>query len=886
MAFRGHASKGSVQPVQVPDAAAKIIAQGAQTLKAMKTAQEFELQRSMDWLKSKREAEAQEEAAMKVNFDIDQKGNEIRHKGRQKNFQIRKDNVDTELKNHQNLVTGITGAAKAIVDYGKHRQSVNENAQDGESFLKLITGEEDVGQQLGAKIINNQAAITAESTDTSADLAKVQGVNNGIVQGMRSQSMRFYDEKSRTAALTLGVTGFKGELESQLATGDQLITVTDETTGQTQQIPINQVRGSKQTAAAAAQLLPGFLAKYGINKHNALLNAPQLVQLRQSIQTVVGNEQAAELKQLEQSRAQTLKTTYLNNPTSKAAQEFVWANSHNGVTPHESVKSLFDFFGMKGNDGDLRMTDGQVRDNLRTTGIDPAQPHQSLEARFPELTSNMWEERRKAVLTDFQTEQNYRNMHLTKATQGIVDGLGEAMQNGDSPSNEDIDQLVKDMMMAGHTQSQIARVESFKEVTNETIINENLEEQFEEQILVGGLTKQEILNSGLDNKKKAALLKQVGDLETAGSKAHTESIKDAIEDKTGYISGKSQGHWSTPMATERALKEYRSLKWQYIKGGVPEEKAGADAWKEVIKEIEKDDGRYSVKGMVLGGDKGFEHEVNQVKVPSPELMNKEWKTQLETHGPSAINTQPMISQTQLQSIADKSKDGQGGIPQVPFAANMIAAQIPGTSGLDVARAQMEHYNIPIPATWKGAISVDEDMGSNDVTKRLTKQYVTPLRATLATQVSYNASQGISPEQTLRSSGAVRRSLRGNPIVISGGQVGDPASGRSTGPHADVVVRDPQGNKIDPAPFLNRIHYNGKPVLDSFGETSGYGWRTVMGRSGFHAARDIGTPQGTPLEVVGGQLIKTDFDKGGWGRLKVFNIGGGYTIQIGHLAGGG
>ena len=149
---------------------------------------------------------------------------------------------------------------------------------------------------------------------------------------------------------------------------------------------------------------------------------------------------------------------------------------------------------------------------------------------------------------------------------------------------------------------------------------------------------------------------------------------------------------------------------------------------------------------------------------------------------------------------------------------------------------------------------------------------TPARANLVSS-AYNSGQG---NQYFRNPESMRQDL----TVYTGGTPGSPGAGRTTGPHSDIVVRDPQGNRIEPGPFMKYLHYQGKPMAETFQMTSPYGPR--WGR--MHAARDYGTPHGTPLQVVNATPVGRGHDAGGWGDWEEFELNEhpGYTIQVGHL----
>ena len=99
------------------------------------------------------------------------------------------------------------------------------------------------------------------------------------------------------------------------------------------------------------------------------------------------------------------------------------------------------------------------------------------------------------------------------------------------------------------------------------------------------------------------------------------------------------------------------------------------------------------------------------------------------------------------------------------------------------------------------------------------------------------------------------------VIARTGNTGD-----STGPHLD-------GRWADRRPItvadLDRYVRLGGRTPSSYGVTSGYGPRSLFGRS-FHAGVDVGTPNGTPITLTGGATFGRDLGNTG---------AGGYAVEI-------
>jgi len=104
-------------------------------------------------------------------------------------------------------------------------------------------------------------------------------------------------------------------------------------------------------------------------------------------------------------------------------------------------------------------------------------------------------------------------------------------------------------------------------------------------------------------------------------------------------------------------------------------------------------------------------------------------------------------------------------------------------------------------------------------------------------------------------------------AITKGIIGRTGStGDSTGPHLDIRWAD--GRPITKADADKYFALNGK-APSSYGVTSGYGPRSLFGRS-FHAGMDFGTPSGTPISLKGGAALTKNLGYTG---------AGGYAAEI-------
>jgi murein DD-endopeptidase MepM/ murein hydrolase activator NlpD len=104
-------------------------------------------------------------------------------------------------------------------------------------------------------------------------------------------------------------------------------------------------------------------------------------------------------------------------------------------------------------------------------------------------------------------------------------------------------------------------------------------------------------------------------------------------------------------------------------------------------------------------------------------------------------------------------------------------------------------------------------------------------------------------------------------MTSGGIIARTGStGQSTGPHLDARWAD--GRPISAADADRYLSVNGRSP-SSYGVTSGYGPRSLFGRS-FHRGIDFGTPSGSGVSLKGGASLLRDLG---------FTGAGGYAVEI-------
>jgi tape measure domain-containing protein len=114
--------------------------------------------------------------------------------------------------------------------------------------------------------------------------------------------------------------------------------------------------------------------------------------------------------------------------------------------------------------------------------------------------------------------------------------------------------------------------------------------------------------------------------------------------------------------------------------------------------------------------------------------------------------------------------------------------------------------------------------------------------------------------------AAAAAMTGSPMAPGGIIARTGSTGQSTGPHLDARWAD--GRRITAADADRYLSVNGR-APSSYGVTSGYGPRSMFGRS-FHAGMDFGTPSGSGITLKSGASVLRDLG---------FTGAGGYAVEI-------
>ncbi|MEY2643653.1 MAG: hypothetical protein RLZZ611_302 [Cyanobacteriota bacterium] len=208
---------------------------------------------------------------------------------------------------------------------------------------------------------------------------------------------------------------------------------------------------------------------------------------------------------------------------------------------------------------------------------------------------------------------------------------------------------------------------------------------------------------------------------------------------------------------------------------------------------------------------------------------------------------PTFEETQVfKTQAEAQKAADSRLQSLRAGEVRISLQLPGRPDVNAeGLVTLQSFRDLVDGTWN-VKSISHDLGSGG--------YTTTIECGTQGEESSDWTTG-------RDSGG-RATAGGTKGVIA--RTG--SSGDSTGPHLDARWAD--GRRITAADADRYLRINGRPP-SSYGVTSGYGPRSLFGRS-FHAGIDFGTPSGSAITLVNGATYTSNLGYTG---------AGGYAVQI-------
>ena len=835
MTYTGHASKGSYRPIELGDGESrKIIEQGAMVLKDMQVARQAELKRDTDWLRARQSADVQEAQNLQTNFDLDTKSQNIRHNRKQKNYQVEADNARIEGENQHRLIEGLVGFSNTAAKYLKEENEKRKQKEFDAGYLAGTTGHIPIDEQMGSKQAAWSQKIAAESKQITGDYAASVGMGPDVVEGMRAGVSQSYRNGLLYASSQKASYEWKGWFADQLTYGEYEVELTDEK-GKTYTKPASQIKGYRETAAAQAQLLGRYLQSrglYGVDIPPSYIAGP-LRQIGMQNEQILAAERKKEREQAIDARKATLMDTLGDNMTPETFKSVNISLAHDGMTRKQAQQQTLEYlFTSIKKDGSLKYTKGEINDIIdNVSWVD--QPG-VLSDRYEQQVNGLWVKRAEMSNATYNLEKAAKRRRENEYTDQVIDELGGRMMDDPSSVNDaEVEAIIENMEKNGHNRADITRVSQFLNYTQESNQDRMIEQDWAAQANLGALSPEEImLNRNASNELKAKYLKLTKDYaEAPAAKANLDAVKLRIEQRANYTGITTKKHWTVPLAVTRAQTQYRKDVLSYTRGGLTQEQAESKAMENFNKEFDREAGAYATLKPTAEGGPAEGYAIEQQEYRGPEERTAQYREQL-TQDPAAWQNQDMLQKPQLEKLQNDAKSGRQVV--VPRSANYLALQLPGVSGLDVTRAQMDHYGLD-SSVLDTAIEVEGQIDDN--VKSLIQQYPTQLRA----ETALRTSAGVS----LRDPSNMNAELV---HAYTGGNIGP----TSTGQHTDIKATD--GSHFEYNHFDNYVYVQDRDLglvpISSVPQTDTFQGHLNRGSHG----RDYGTYSGDKIYLKNGAQV--------------------------------
>ena len=694
--YQGYAQqKKKITAIDLPDQSKKIIAQGARVLEAMDLVHRTEMANADNWLAARRDADRQHLQSLQTRFDLKEENLALINRHSQDNFQTDIQSAKTE----------------------------GENAERMWKALESIT-------QTGAEYYKQQHEVW-----------KKEQRHKGMVAGLMGNSQSIEEQAGRAIKASRDWTGWA---QNQLLNGTDLITTTDQVTGEKIQIPVNQVSGAQQTSDALTQMAPEYMDSLGLDLTR---NIPEMVQALDTMgranASIVSDVVGKEAKRANWEGAQARLDTFQDDPTAKRGQ-LAYLAMTNVLSPDKAFDKVYidGFAKAQNRDGSAKYTEQEVENIAKQTSM-PGQPGVSIWDRFSQKFEDAFRERE---INNFRSQQNGHAVFTGKITNQLVKAFGEQYKNG-TLNDETIDEGVKKLNEIGASQAQINRLEQYRDITEEAQNDEATAEMFEELASVGALQYDTVMGSNASSELKSKWLKKLEQTQSPTAKATLADVKSYVEGRGGFHFGQKKNP-TIGRTVEIAQAQVTNKARDYMSQGMPP----ADAWSKSMSEFEKEFERDA--GLGAGNKKdpgkdgrwtfdpsrgGYTSILNQ---PDPDrvyqdLINKTNESDFDYKEAGIIDEQVLRRKG--------SKSLKTGQYTVSPEARIVAGKLPGVSAIDVEAAQYDAYNIPIPKALQNNLDTENSVAP--AVQEIIKNYPNQTNASFSFRAT---SDGLRAPSTVRS----------------------------------------------------------------------------------------------------------------------------------------
>lgn len=678
--YQRQAEGAQFRPNKVTDSNVRAIArQGERVIRGMERQRDSELRDRDRVLRQMQNNAAIESRNRETQFNLDTKAARVGRSVIEMDAQTAQNNIKREQERDRKIFGALSELSKTATEqYIKGEQQKFDDEYLDELNNTLINGL-DLQTLSEYKLATDNLNIAGEQIEVTADIMAAEGQADDIVEQARRLNPARTQGRNRALAQMAG-NQFKGWAQQELINNKDFKVVIPGPDGTTREISPSEATTASEKAAVLQAMVPIYLQMNGLYGASPEFLAPALASMRESMNEIVSGQRKTDAKNLQDMRIDSVRVQLAENTNIANFQLYVSELSRsrgpNGqpLTRKAALQKGWEYIIESiGPDGNPLFTDDQVEEIGRMTLED--QPNKPISERFPGWNDSLNTRRNKD-----QAAYNQREREQAREFDEQTDALIQDLQDGTVDyNNTNIDAAIEAFTQQGNTDG-VARLKAMRAGTPDSLAQKATKEIYDERLLRGLLTPDEVMLSPLDGTTKQNYLDRIREVGGPISTTQSEAASNLVTTRLAQMIGTTlspDGKSSEPSFARAAA--YAEAQWRrdYI-AARQDGKSETDAQKYADSQFDKEvklglNGRYATKNYKLNnndftGFKNFEVDTNTDFNVEPARIRE-----LIQANPQAVQTEVLISADELKAIDNKIKSGQRF--NVPTLATYISQDL-------------------------------------------------------------------------------------------------------------------------------------------------------------------------------------------------------------------